>query len=67
MNMSWWLNLFIGCVIVMMGVAGCAKAERTVSGTRQFIHEHVKITDSEQWNPDDAIYWQMWQDSQGGG
>lgn len=66
--------IFIGCAIIMMSMLGCAKTERAVKGTgrvvigtRQFIEERVHISDQERWNRDDPLYWQMWQDSQGGG
>lgn len=67
MNMSWWLNILISCAIVIMGVGGCAKSERAISGTEQFIRKHVNISDRESWSPEDPQFWQMWQDEQGGG
>jgi hypothetical protein len=49
-------------------VAGTERVtERVIHGTRQYIKKHGSISDKSQMGPDDPMYWQMYQDSQGGG
>jgi hypothetical protein len=65
MNGRNWLALISGFVILMTGLLACAKAERAVVGTRQFIQENRNP--ELQFEEDDPLFWNIWTDRSGGG
>ena len=59
---------------MITGVVACAqteqavgKTEQAVIGTGKFIKKRAHISDKFEFSPEEPGYWQMWQDSQGGG
>lgn len=78
LNLRHCLLLLWGFVFLVTGIPACAPAAKTVagtervtkrvvSGTRQYIKKHGSLSEKPQMGPNDPMYWQMWQDSQGGG
>ena len=71
------LPLLLGFILLVTGIMACAPAaktvagtervtERVISGTRQYIKKHGKLSIEPQLDPNDPMYWQMWQDNWGG-
>jgi hypothetical protein len=74
MNLQKGLILLLVCIFMVTGVVSCAqtehamvKTERAVVSTGKFIKERAHMSDKFEYSPEDPGYWQMWQDSQGGG
>ena len=74
MNLQKGLIILLGYIFMITGVAACAKTEhamvkteRAVIGTGKFIKKKAHISDEFEFSPEEPGYWQMWQDSQGGG